>query len=152
MDSGGTPFMSSDIHTPFDEKHGTDAQMDTTIKAAITAREKDSSLPCALAFEIVEEHDVSPQLVGVTLDLLNFRLTTCQMGLFGHKPKKKIVKPLADISPDLNDAIAEAMVDGRLACAAAWEIANRCTVSKMTVSNACEALKIKIKPCQLGAF
>lgn len=144
--------MSSAIHTPFNEKHGTDARIDSTIKTEILQREKDNALPCALAFEIVEKCDVSPQQVGITLDLLNLRLTTCQMGLFGHKPKKKIVKPLADISPDLKDVINETVTDGRLACTAAWEIATRCKVRKMTVSNACEALKIKIKPCQLGAF
>ncbi len=84
--------MSSAIHTPFNEKHGTNARIDSTIKTEILQREKDNALPCALAFEIVEKCDVSPQQVGITLDLLNLRLTTCQMGLFGHKPKKKIVK------------------------------------------------------------
>ena len=34
----------------------------------------------------------------------------------------------------------------------AWEIAKRFEISKMKVSSVCEQLKIKIKPCQLGAF
>ena len=39
-----------------------------------------------------------------------------------------------------------------LTCHQAWSIASRFKVPKMTVSAACEALEIKIKPCQLGAF
>jgi len=45
-----------------------------------------------------------------------------------------------------------AMVDERLPCAAAWDIAAQAGISKMALSAACEALGIKIKPCQLGAF
>ena len=52
----------------------------------------------------------------------------------------------------LTNAIQEARVDGNLSCEKAWEIARRFDVSKMKVSSVCEQLKIKIKPCQLGAF
>jgi hypothetical protein len=39
-----------------------------------------------------------------------------------------------------------------LSCAAAWEIADRLGVKRLEVGAACENLKIKVKPCQLGAF
>jgi len=39
-----------------------------------------------------------------------------------------------------------------LSCAVSWEIADALQLTRMAVSEACEALKIKIKPCQLGAF
>jgi hypothetical protein len=79
-------------------------------------------------------------------------LVKCQLGLFGYTPEKKIVKPKATENPDLASAIRDARVDGKLSCENAWEIARRFDVSKMRVSSVCEQLKIKVKPCQLGAF
>jgi hypothetical protein len=74
------------------------------------------------------------------------------MGLFGYTPEKKVVTPKPPTHPDLEDAVRAALVNDRLPCRAAWEIAARLDVSKMSVSAACEHLGIKIKPCQLGAF
>ncbi len=79
-------------------------------------------------------------------------LVKCQLGLFGYTPSKKIVAPKAPENQNLERAIADSLIDGDLSCDKAWEIARRFDVSKMTVSAACEQLKIKIKPCQLGAF
>jgi len=59
---------------------------------------------------------------------------------------------LPDVPADLKSRIAEAESGQRLSCRQVWEIAKRSGVRKMTASNACEALGIKIKPCQLGAF
>jgi len=44
------------------------------------------------------------------------------------------------------------MNDEKLSCAAAWEIAGSLNISRTKVASACEAMGIKIKPCQLGAF
>jgi hypothetical protein len=49
-------------------------------------------------------------------------------------------------------AINASLIDGRLPCLAAWEIAKRFGVAKAMISAACEAMKVKISPCQLGAF
>ncbi len=54
--------------------------------------------------------------------------------------------------PELEKEIRSRLSNGRLPCAAAWEIAAERKIPRMKVSSACEALKIKIKPCQLGAF
>jgi hypothetical protein len=83
---------------------------------------------------------------------MNFKLTKCQLGLFGYQPKKKIIKPQDNINEDVKDAVSDALVQGRLSCKRAWDIASRLQVSKMTVSSACEAMKVKIKDCQIGAF
>jgi hypothetical protein len=83
---------------------------------------------------------------------MNFKLTKCQLGLFGYQPDKKIVKPQDSINSEMKDAISAGLVHGRLSCQRAWDIASRLHVRKMTVSSACEAMGIKIKDCQLGAF
>ena len=144
--------MGSGDGKQFSEKYGPDAKPDRSIRDLILKRAQSGELPCAVAFEIAKDLEVSPGEIGKNVDLLNFRLVKCQLGLFGYQPKKKIVKPLPTMAPDLKDTIQEELVEGRLPCAKAWSIASRLKVPKMKVSRACEAMGIKIKPCQLGAF
>ncbi len=136
----------------FVEKHGPDAKPNSLIKNEILKRTHNNEVPCAVAFEIAKELQESADAVGMTVDLINYRLVKCQLGLFGYQPKKKIVTPQPTVTEDLKDAISEALVQGRLSCKSAWDIATRFEVHKMKVSGACEAMGVKIKHCQLGAF
>ena len=136
----------------FVEKHGPDAQPDRIIKNEILKRTHKNEVPCAVAFEIAKKLQVSPEAVGMTVDLINYRLVKCQLGLFGYQPKKKIVGPQQPVTEDLKNAISEALVRERLSCKSAWDIATRFNVHKMKISGACEAMDVKIKHCQLGAF
>ena len=136
----------------FADKHGSDAQIDSRIKDALGRQTQSNEIPCALAFKIAEALQVSPADVGKTADLLELELVKCQLGLFGYKPDKKIVKPKAAENSDLEQTIRDSLIDGRLPCHRAWEIASSYALSKMAVSAICEHLGIKIKPCQLGAF
>jgi len=161
----GTPFteaghnkatkgekMSAVEGKNYAKKHGSDAQADLSVKDEILKRAKGGKIPCAVAFEMAKDLQVSPAEVGKTTDLLNLWLNKCQLGLFGYKPEKKIVKPQTNVNQDLKDAIYDALVDGKLPCQVAWDIASRLSVQKMLVSGACEAMGIKISACQLGAF
>jgi hypothetical protein len=141
--------MSSFKHS---KKHGSDEQPNAAIKIEIEKTGKNNELPCALAFKIAESLGVSPAEVGKTADLIGFELVKCQLGLFGYRPDKKIVKPKETAPQALKDAISAALVNGRLPCKSAWDIAGRFDVPKMNLSGVCEAMNIKIKPCQLGAF
>jgi hypothetical protein len=136
----------------FSEKHGSGAQIDPAIKAEIEKKADDGEVACAVAFQIADALGISPAEVGKTLDLLEFKINKCQLGLFGYKPDKKAVKPKKPASRQMEDAVRNALVDNKLACRDAWSIARRFNVPKMSVSAVCEALGIKIKPCQLGAF
>ena len=136
----------------FSDKHGPAATVDDSIKDRVIDNAKMGELACAVAFKIVDELKTTPAEVGKAVDLLDFRLVKCQLGLFGYKPDKKIVKAKIPEDPELEKAIRAALCDGELACRDAWGIARQFQLPKMAVSNACEALKIKIKPCQLGAF
>jgi PIN domain nuclease of toxin-antitoxin system len=62
------------------------------------------------------------------------------------------VQPAKEIAPELKDSITAAVENEKLSCLAAWEIAKKLNIPRMKVCAACEALNIKIKPCQLGAF
>jgi hypothetical protein len=136
----------------FAQKHGPDTKPDILIKNEIINRSKENKIPCAVAFEIAKELQVSADAVGMTVDLINYRLVKCQLGLFGYQPNKKIVKPQNKVSEDLKDAISDALIQGRLSCKNAWDIASHFKVHKMKVSGACETMGVKIKHCQLGAF
>lgn len=134
------------------QKHARHQKPNQRIVKEVKLKVVDGELACSTAFIIAEELEASPAEVGLTLDLLEIPVILCQLGLFGHRPKKRIVKAAEVISTPLEEAIHRNLVNGRLQCLAAWEIAKSHMVTKMAVSMACESLKIKICNCQLGAF
>ena len=144
--------MTQQKDKKYAKKHESNAQLNEEIKDHIIRQAKNNELPCAVAFKIVAELNVSPAEVGKTADLLEMMLVKCQLGLFGYTPEKMIVKPKSAENTDLTSDIKDAPVNGKLPCENAWKIARRFGVSKMKVSSVCEHLKIKVKPCQLGAF
>ena len=144
--------MGDQSHNGFAAKHGADTRMDPRIEKAVIEKAKDRHLPCAAAFAVAQALEVSPADVGRVVDLLEYRLTHCQLGLFGYHPEKKIAAPVPAVSDALAAAIQNALVSGRLPCREAWAIADALDLGKRAVSGACETLGIKIKPCQLGAF
>jgi len=118
----------------------------------ILNRVTDNKLSCVAAFVIAEKLNIRAKDIGAAADRLKLRLIDCQMGLFGHKPDKKIVKAEETVSAELKTAIVNSLEDGRLSCIKAWEIASKLNIQRFSVSCACETLGIKIKECQLGAF
>jgi hypothetical protein len=126
--------------------------VDPVLRDTLVKRSSQGQLPCALAFEVADKLYVSPAAVGQAADLMELHLVKCQLGLFGYQPEKKIVKPAASVEPDLKKTILGGLVNERLSCRTAWKIAEQHGIQKMRVSAACEAMGIKIKPCQLGAF
>ena len=125
---------------------------DPDIVERIRQSTKSEALPCAVAFEIAKSCGVAPLQVGRTADSMRVSLSKCQLGLFGYKPNKKIVKQRPAEEVSISDAIRDGLVENRLPCATAWNIATDFNISKLSVANACEAMDVKIKPCQLGAF
>ena len=144
--------MTREQGPKFSEKHDTQTTMDPAVKQEVLDKSKNDEIACAVAFKIAEGLKATPADVGKGIDLLDIRLVKCQLGLFGYSPVKKAVKPKLPQNRDLEKAIRMALVGKKLSCRAAWDIAHRFDLPKMTVSAACEALEIKIKPCQLGAF
>jgi hypothetical protein len=134
------------------KKHPSDRKADQKIVDAVKGQTTNDEISCAAAFSIVSDLSVPPDEVGFTIDFLEKTLVKCQLGLYGYRPDMKIIKPADSVSQALEELIRKALVNDRLSCAAAWEIAEELGLRKMEVSSACEALKIKITPCQLGAF
>ena len=136
----------------FKKKHPHQAQCHPAVRDEISKRGLQGEIPCPVAFDIAAQTGLTPAEVGQTIDLLELRLAKCQLGLFGHTPDKKRVTAEKTDNTALLAAIEDGMRDQRLSCLAAWDLAARFKVGKMVVSNTCEALGARIKPCQLGAF
>jgi len=122
------------------------------VRAAVREKVTEGTLRCAAAFRIAEELGVSPMVVGKMANELNVHLSRCQLGLFGYGEPKSVVMPAEGVSPELEQAIREGLVLGRLPCAVAWAIASRFRMPKLHVANAAEKLGVRIWECQLGAF
>jgi hypothetical protein len=136
----------------FSEKHGPGAAPHPAIEEAVRNRAKNAAMPCAVAFDIAAELNAAPLDVGRTVDLMEFRLVKCQMGLFGYADKGKIVSADEPVPESLRTAIEAAAPERRLTCRTAWDIAARLGIPKLRVGGACEALGVKLRSCQLGAF
>ncbi len=136
----------------YSKKHRGKKELKEEIVQAIKERAKHGEIACAVAHAIAKELNVPPEEVGFTADMLNIPIVKCQLGLFGYKPKKKIITAMKDIPEELKRQIEANLEGGKLTCKKAWEIAKKLGVRKMEVSSACEGLRIKITKCQLGAF
>ena len=144
--------MTHEDRGHYAEKHPPGRTRDQRIVDALTSAVSDNTIPCAVAFSVVTDLKESTEEVGFTIDSLEYTITKCQLGLFGYGEEKKKVKPADSVSSALEDAIRKALINDRLPCVAAWDIAERLGLGKLSVASACETLGIKISPCQLGAF
>lgn len=122
------------------------------IVAAIQERSREGALRCGNAFHIAAELNVTPLDVGRAADAIDIQLNRCQLGLFGYNGEERIVQPAEEIPAEVEQAIHEGLVLGRLPCAVAWAIARRFDLHKPEVANIAERLEIRIGQCQLGAF
>ena len=133
-------------------KHPPDRKANPAVAELVNQRAKEGEIACATAFDIANELGVTPDQVGLAVDLAEIRIVKCQLGLYGYQSGRSTLTPADSVSPDLEEAIRSALDEGRLTCKASWEIAKSFGIAKMGVSSACDALKIKINSCQLGAF
>lgn len=134
------------------KKHDQNIEIDEDLKNEIIEHAKNKSISCKKAEEIAAELGCSLEETGRTIDILNIKITKCQLGLFGYGETKKIVQPAKEVAPEVKEKITAALKDGNLSCAAAWEIASELNIPRMKICADCEAMEIKVKPCQLGAF
>jgi len=144
--------MSKSQEKGFARKHPQSSVLEERLASAVREKIKAGHISCAAAHGVAERLGRLPADIGRTIDLMEMRLSRCQLGLFGYVPEKRIVKKANHWDGGLETEIRAALKSGRLPCATAWSIADRYKISRLEVANVCEALGIKIRPCQLGAF
>ncbi len=127
--------------------------MKQEIAARITNSLTEGKLPCASAFKVARGLKVSPQEVRQVADELGIKISQCQLGLFGYGTNRgKALGTVQEVGEDLQAKVREKMVDGRLPCAVAWDIAHELKVKRIDVTRAAEASGVRITRCQLGCF
>lgn len=126
---------------------------DPRIASAIEEKVSDGKITCAVAHKIANRMNIPPDMVGMNVDLMEKRISKCQLGLYGYgAAKEKAFKPADVVNEELKTLIDSRLENNKLTCAAAWDIADQLNLKRMDISSACDALKIKIIKCQLGAF
>jgi hypothetical protein len=136
-------------------KHSKEVKLDQRIADAIRPAIKEERLSCVAASRIAENLGVSMEEVGVNVDLLEIKIEQCQLGLFGYgrtKGKHSIIEQPESVPADLEKAIRDVLVDERLPCLAAWNIADKNQLTRKAVCAAADKLGIKSSQCQLGVF
>ncbi|SPD75997.1 conserved hypothetical protein [uncultured Desulfobacterium sp.] len=136
----------------FSKKHPPDLKIDTETAEALKKYISNKQISCEAAHKVAVDLQKPPELVGVTLDFLDVRITKCQLGLFGYQPEKKIISPAESIAQGMESQLRHRMTGNRLSCKSIWDLAEEFKKDRIEIASVCEALKIKIKPCQLGAF
>lgn len=131
-------------------KHSND-RIDPQIADAIKHNLTDGKITCEELHTIGIELNKSPAEMGKTADMLEIKIYECQLGLFGTQEPKLNIR-LTMITPTLKKSILEATVDGLITCADCWDVCPKAECNKLYVAGACDALKVKIHACQLGAF
>ncbi|NIS67891.1 MAG: hypothetical protein GTO12_02750 [Proteobacteria bacterium] len=149
----GESDMTHEYEGRYRTKHAPHTRTDPDVAKIVREKSRDKHLTCKSAFGIVHESGASPDEVGQVADLLEIKITTCQLGLFGYGRKKRnIVGPAEKVSAELEEALRKGLVNGKLPCKGAWEVADRFGLSKMEITAACERLGIRFSRCQLGTF
>lgn len=121
---------------------------------AIREAARGGLLPCAKAFGIAERLGVAPDSVRADADRLGVRISVCQLGLFGYDAfgERRAAHRLSAVPPELRRALDEATDDGRLACVAAWRIADERGLPRLLMGSAAETIGVRLCRCQLGCF
>ncbi len=136
-------------------KHPDNLRSNQRIVAAIQQNQQDNRVTCANCERIADELQVSLEEVGREADLLEIKVTQCQLGLFGWgriRGRSRIMEPAKNVSSQLETAIRDNLDDGKLTCVASWAIAEQLGVQRIEVCGAADALGIRTSRCQLGAF
>ncbi|MBW1679555.1 MAG: hypothetical protein JRJ08_05365 [Deltaproteobacteria bacterium] len=93
------------------KKHLPGTRVDEKIAAAVRSCVQEGRLPCASAFKIAQELSAQPIEIGRTADLLEIRISKCQLGLFDYGSTKKNVKSSHFDDQDLEKAIPKGVVN-----------------------------------------
>ena len=133
-------------------KHPPGTRVSPSIEQAIRDKMTDNKITCRAAHDIAAALGVEPQEVGVGIDLLEARISQCQLGLFGHGQPHEDASSSDTVPPEFRAGIEAAVIDGRLGCADAWRIADARGIPRARITKFCNAMKVKISKCQIGAF
>lgn len=135
-------------------KHAPNTAINQQIASEIQRVAPTGRLSCAQAHQIASALDAQPAEVGMTADLLEIRISGCQLGLFARRKTPAHAPPAAeDVPPALLAALESLAAAGTpLTCRDAWELAEQHHLTRAAIGRACDACGVKISACQVGTF
>ena len=116
------------------------------------AANKDKRIACRALHDIANELNCPPQKVGRTADLMEVRISHCQLGLFGRSNRAAVAFSEKEVTQEMKAAFESAISDGKIACEDSWRLAHQLNLSRLEMGALCDVLEVKVTPCQLGAF
>lgn len=140
-----------------DKGHFSDKHEGETINKAyadkLAGLSSDGIITCAAAHKVAESLNVPPEQIGIQIDLLELRITRCQLGLFGYTTNSgKKLDAGVQINDDLETELKNSVTNGHISCKMCWDIAAAAKAKRLDIGSVCEKNQIRIKPCQLGTF
>jgi hypothetical protein len=124
------------------------SELESLVKASI----KDGYLSCPVAWGIANKLNVPRIAVGAIADKLGTRVTDCQLGCFKVDKTPFDNASGVNISAAVINTLKELQETGQLTCARAIELARQNHLDSMVLANRINAMKFKIRDCQLGCF
>jgi hypothetical protein len=124
------------------------AELEKAVKGAV----RDGCLPCPKGWRIAKDFAVSRIAVGAIMDSLGLRVANCQLGFFRVDKTPHMGSSQQEPSPEIAAALKELDASRSLNCSAVFELARRIKTTPMKISEAANALELKIRNCQLGCF
>ena len=125
---------------------------DRRLLEEITASLAEGRLPCPVAFSVAEKLNTISIAVGIKADEMGIKISHCQLGCFGIE--KATHEELADmqVMPVIVEAVQKSLVNGKITCKTAYDVAKKLKVSRRIVGDTASKLNIKVSDCQLGCF
>jgi molybdate transport system regulatory protein len=124
------------------------SNLENVVKASI----KDGYLSCPVAWGIANKLNISKISVGAVADKLGTRITNCQLGCFKVDKTPFDNSSDSNISVEIINLLKELQETDQLTCDKAIELARRHNLEPMVLANQINAMRFKIRNCQLGCF
>src|SRR5574340_335672 len=102
----------------YSKKHPAGTTVSDALAAAVRGKTHNGEIACAEAFEIAAAQGVPAGEIGKALDLLEVRISRCQLGRFGYGPGIKILRKVDAVVPELEKALRGRLASERISCAA----------------------------------
>lgn len=122
------------------------------LEEKIRASAVNGQIPCATAFRVAEKLQLAPRMIGDKANQLKVRIINCQLGCFYVEKATHEDLEGKFIDPRLTGEVQGALIEGKLPCKTAFQIAEKLKAGRKQVGDAATKLKIKIADCQLGCF
>ena len=136
-------------------KHPEGTELNSSAAGAVKSRVQNERISCRAAHEAAAEIGVGPDIIGRTLDLLEIRITGCQLGLFGHKgggEHGKAELKMPENAAEISRLIRQKAGNNGISCLELWLIADENGCTKPEAAAVCDDCNVNISGCQLGAF